>query len=204
MDAYKVNSFLLSTLPDQGIISAGETHGNFSVELLPTNKILPIKMGARMMLLANKANRDSSFEYTNGTIGTIMNYCSGPSPKVSLALDNGRVVTVAPDIWYNYDYELMQDGRGNTHFERREIGSFRQLPLAPSYAMTIHKCQGATLSGPVHIVLGNAPCFAPGQFYTALTRCRSLDQITIDRPVTPLDCRMDEEVLWFHREHEIL
>ena len=204
LEAGMINHHLLSSLPDHGIAVAGEINGCFPNNALPTNQYLPIKHGARMMLLANKVNRDGSFEYTNGTIGTVTRYCGGASPEVFLALDNGREVKVVPDIWYNYDYELIQDGRGNAHFERREIGSFRQLPLAPSYAITIHKSQGTTLSGPVHIMLGSAPCFASGQLYTALTRCRNLDQITIDRPVTLLDCRMDDDVLSFHREQGIM
>ena len=203
-DVDMINGHLLSSLPGQEIKIVGEINGYYQNNTLPTSYCLKIKNGARMMLLSNKINSDGSFEYVNGTVGTVMHCCGGASPEVTLLLDDGRYVTVAPETWYNSDYEVVQDGRGNAHFEPREIGSFRQLPLAPSYAMTIHKCQGTTLPGPVRIRLGSTSCFASGQFYTALTRCRNLDQITIDRPVTLLDCQMDEEVLSFHREQGIL
>ena len=201
--ALALNQCYLSALPDKGIIFPGWISGDFPNDLLPTAQKLLVKRGSRMMLLGNKANSDGVYEYTNGTIGTVIDYSRDASAGVSLVLDNGHVVTVGKTLWCNYDYELVQDGHGNTSLQRHEVGFYHQLPLTACYAMTIHKCQGATLSGPVPLTLGTNPCFAPGQFYTAITRAKSLDQISIDRPATALDCKISEDVWLFHREHDI-
>ena len=50
------------------------------------------------------------------------------------------------------------------------------LPLVAAHAMTVHRVQGATLSGPVHILL-NKEFFAEGQAYVALSRVRRLSQL---------------------------
>jgi ATP-dependent exoDNAse (exonuclease V) alpha subunit len=42
--------------------------------------------------------------------------------------------------------------------------------------MTIHRVQGATLTGPVHILL-NREIFAEGQAYVALSRVQKLEQL---------------------------
>ena len=49
-------------------------------------------------------------------------------------------------------------------------------PCVAAHAMTVHRVQGATLSGPVHILL-NKEFFAEGQAYVALSRVRRLSQL---------------------------
>ena len=50
------------------------------------------------------------------------------------------------------------------------------FPLVAAHAMTIHRVQGATLTGPVHILL-NKEIFAEGQAYVALSRVQRLEQL---------------------------
>ena len=50
------------------------------------------------------------------------------------------------------------------------------LPMLPAHAMTVHRVQGATLSGPVHILL-NKEFFAEGQAYVALSRLTHISQL---------------------------
>ncbi|XP_074271021.1 uncharacterized protein LOC141594939 [Silene latifolia] len=52
-----------------------------------------------------------------------------------------------------------------------------QFPLKLSFAMTINKCQGQTLSQ-VAVYLPR-PCFSHGQLYVALSRARNASQITV-------------------------
>ena len=51
-----------------------------------------------------------------------------------------------------------------------------QLPLAPAWALTIHKCQGMTLEKCVVHLKG---CFAYGMAYVALSRCKRIDGLHI-------------------------
>jgi ATP-dependent DNA helicase PIF1 len=53
----------------------------------------------------------------------------------------------------------------------------QQIPLILAYAVTIHKCQGATLDSAL-IDIG-ARTFERGQAYVALSRVKSLDSLYI-------------------------
>ncbi|XP_074283225.1 uncharacterized protein LOC141607773 [Silene latifolia] len=52
-----------------------------------------------------------------------------------------------------------------------------QFPLKLSFAMTVNKCQGQTLSQV--IVYLTRPCFSHGQLYVALSRARKASQVTV-------------------------
>ena len=53
----------------------------------------------------------------------------------------------------------------------------------------------------VLIKLGNG-CFAHGQLYTALSRCRSLKNMRIDRPIYDEDIILKQAVVDFYRKIE--
>lgn len=75
-------------------------------------------------------------------------------------------------------------------------GRLEQYPVRLAWAITIHKSQGLTFDK-VIIDLGQG-AFAPGQLYTALCRCRSLDGIVLRRPVTERDLIRDDQLLEFY------
>jgi ATP-dependent exoDNAse (exonuclease V) alpha subunit len=60
-----------------------------------------------------------------------------------------------------------------------------------AYAITANKSEGMTFTA-VNIVPG---FFAPGQLYTALSRCTSIDGIYIDGELTEKDLHIDIEAL---------
>lgn len=72
-----------------------------------------------------------------------------------------------------------------------------QIPLMLSWAVTIHKCQGATLDSAV-IDLG-PKIFAPSQAYVALSRVRRLNGIYLLR-YDPKSIKADEEALRYAME----
>ena len=53
----------------------------------------------------------------------------------------------------------------------------------------------------VEVKLGNG-CFASGQLYTALSRCRCIKKLRIDHPICPADVIFDQAVIDFYREIE--
>ena len=148
----------------------------------------------RVMLLVNQY-AGGMLEFANGTIGTVVGY-NLSAEKVQIELQNGRKVMVKPNIWETYEYLLEENEDGELKLKQEVVGQFRQIPLVPAYAMTIHKSQGQTLDS-IQVELDNG-CFASGQLYTALSRCRSLSNLYLSRPVYPEDVIVDEEVLRFY------
>lgn len=175
--------------------------GKFQERDYPTASVLELKVGARIMLLNNKRTPEGQFEYVNGDIGVISAIKNAAIPTVCVTLDNGRRCEIQPYQWTAYEYELEVDKlSGKELIRQKEVGTFVQLPMKLAYAITIHKSQGLSLER-VHIKLGNG-CFAHGQLYTALSRCRSLCNLRIDRPLYVEDVILDSQIVDFYKKLE--
>jgi ATP-dependent DNA helicase PIF1 len=61
-------------------------------------------------------------------------------------------------------------------FDGRPKAKFKQIPLLPAYALTIHKSQGMTLDS---AVIDCKNIFACGQLYVALSRVRKLENLKV-------------------------
>ena len=79
-----------------------------------------------------------------------------------------------------------------------ETGSVSQISCQSAYAVTIHKAQGLTLDA-VYIMLGNWA--AEGSLYVALSRCKTIDGIGLNRSIEPKDVKMDKEALTFFEQY---
>ncbi len=157
----------------------------------PTELMLELKFDMFVLILAN----DPGGGYVNGDLGWITNM---DERVVCVELQRGGQVWIGRHKWDNYEYELEENEDGENRLIQRTVGYFEQLPIAPAYAMTIHKSQGQTLDQ-VHLVLGKRSCFAHGQLYTALSRARSLDSISVSRPLEFADIIVDERVTRFYK-----
>jgi ATP-dependent exoDNAse (exonuclease V) alpha subunit len=82
--------------------------------------------------------------------------------------------------------------------EKIVIGSYSQIPVILAWAITIHKSQGLTLER-VHLDLGSG-AFETGQTYVALSRCRSLETLSLERPIKSSDIRIDPKAKAFYDE----
>ncbi len=175
--------------------------GKFPEGDYPTLETLALKVGARVMTLTNKRTPDGEIEYVNGEIGVVEDMDDGENAVVRVRLDRGPTVSVERTKWSKYEYDFELDANtGRPIVRQREVGTFVQIPLKLAYASTIHKSQGLTLDS-VEVKLGNG-CFASGQMYTALSRCRSIKNLRIDRPICLADAVIDEAVIDFYREIE--
>ena len=153
------------------------------------------------MTLTNKRSSDGETEYVNGEIGVVEDMDDGENAEVHVRLDRGPTVLIQRTKWSKYVYDFEVDANtGRPIVRQREVGTFVQIPLKLAYASTIHKSQGLTLDS-VEVKLGNG-CFASGQLYTALSRCRCIKNLRIDRPICPADAVLDQAVIDFYREIE--
>lgn len=165
----------------------GKLTGKFKDDRLPSPQRLELRVGAQVMFTKNSAR------WVNGSIGEIVTMLDG---RVEVRLhETGTVVDVSPMSWEQFDYKLNPD----THqVERAVVGEYLQIPLLLAWSVTIHKSQGKTIER-VHIDLG-AGAFETGQTYVALSRCRSLDALTLSRPLTEADVLVDAESREFYRK----
>jgi ATP-dependent exoDNAse (exonuclease V) alpha subunit len=115
--------------------------------------------------------------------------------SIDVALDNGKILEILPYTWNKAKSKFDKESGELT---RETLGSFTQFPLRLAWATTIHKSQGKTFDRIV-IDLGRG-AFAAGQSYVALSRCRTLDGITLKRPVRRSDLIMDQRILQFAKE----
>jgi ATP-dependent DNA helicase PIF1 len=191
--ADQINGAGLRALETDIKIYAGKTTGKFNVDErnLPSSANLALKVGAKVMFTAT----DSGFpkRWVNGTIGIVRELLPD---KVKVLVKNGpytNTVEVTGHQWesYRYDHDMMS-GRISPSI----IGTYVQIPLMLAWAVTIHKSQGKTLDK-VKVDLSSG-AFASGQVYVALSRCTSIEGISLERPITPRDVSCDPEIKRFY------
>ena len=125
----------------------------------PVSEELHLKEGASVMFIKN------NFEagYVNGSVGTVIGFDTATGyPLVRLQINQGRIITVKPDIW------SIQDPNN----PEVDLASFKQIPLKLAWAITIHKSQGMTLET---AYLDLRAVFEKGMGYVALSRLKSFD-----------------------------
>lgn len=201
-DANILNALANERSDGDGRTFSAVVKGTFSEKDYPTPAKLELKIGTRVMTLINHRTPAGSLEFVNGDVGEVMGFIrqSGVD-SVRIKLDNGKIVSIAPNEWKNYQYILTTDpATGKEKVCQKEVGTYIQLPLKPAYAMTIHKSQGMSVDSAL-IQLGNG-CFAHGQLYTALSRCRSLKNLRIDRNIYAEDIVINPAVVNFYRSIE--
>ena len=166
-----VNTRKLDELPGEMRMFEADIEGDFPENIYPADFVLSLKEGAQVMFIRN----DSEGEYYNGKLGKVLSIKPNGIVEVECA-DGGLPVWVSPVEWENIQYALGDDGE----IVPSVVGKFRQLPLRVAWAITIHKSQGLTFD---KVIIDASAAFAFGQVYVALSRCRSLEGISLDSPV---------------------
>ncbi len=190
--ADSINVRELAKIPDAPRRYAGVVSGDFKEQDLPTAAQLDLKVGAQVMLLNNNPEK----KWVNGDIVKVLRT---DAASVRVLFEDGSFDDVGQHEWESVSFEYDEEAG---KIESEVVGSFSQLPIRLAWAVTIHKSQGKTFDK-VHIDLGSG-AFASGQAYVALSRCRSLEGVTLSTPIEGRHIFADERVREFMESEPVL
>jgi ATP-dependent DNA helicase PIF1 len=183
----RLNELLHTTFTFEALIE-----NEFKERDYPTNKTLELKRYAQVIFIRN----DIAGRWVNGTIAKV-DFIS--ENFIEVRLQNGNIHKLEKTTWEN---RVFQYDRTKRQIVSELKGKFTQYPVKLAWAVTIHKSQGLTFDNVIVDV--GAGAFVNGQMYTALSRCRTLQGITLKTPVKKEDIITDERIVNFHETEQII
>lgn len=188
-----INQQKLEELPDETVMFEGVVTGEFPENSLPTPKELELKCGAQILFIRN----DKEHQWVNGTLGIIIGFDINEGREtIYVHTDDEEDVIVEREVWSNVKYSFNEQEK---KIEEHEIGTYTQFPLRLAWAITVHKSQGLTFKHVKIDFTGGA--FAGGQTYVALSRCTSLEGISLKEPLRRSDIFVRPEVVQFSHQY---
>lgn len=188
-----INQQKLEELPDETVMFEGVVTGEFPENSLPTPKELELKCGAQILFIRN----DKEHRWVNGTLGIIIGFDINEGREtIYVHTDDEEDVIVEREVWSNVKYSFNEQEK---KIEEHEIGTYTQFPLRLAWAITVHKSQGLTFKHVKIDFTGGA--FAGGQTYVALSRCTSLEGISLKEPLRRSDIFVRPEVVQFSHQY---
>jgi ATP-dependent exoDNAse (exonuclease V) alpha subunit len=185
-----INNAQLGRLKGKEYRFEGSMSGKFEMRSLPTELELLVKKGSQVMML----NNDSQGRWVNGTIGKIVDIEEDEEGNefILVEMNDGSIEVVSPFTWelFNFSFDVKRNS-----LTSETIGTFTQYPMRLAWAVTIHKSQGKTFDN-IIIDLGRGT-FVHGQLYVALSRCTSLEGITLRQEIGKKHIFMDWRVVKF-------
>lgn len=164
--------------------------GSYGKDRYPADAVLELRENAQVMFVRNDAAENGK-RWVNGTIGIVEHIGDG---MIEVRLQDGSTHVIGRETWESRAYTW---DRKKKRINSEVLGTFEQYPIKLAWAVTIHKSQGLTFDNVV-IDLGHG-AFVNGQLYTALSRCRTLEGITLIQKVRMQDVLEDERLLAFWR-----
>jgi tetratricopeptide (TPR) repeat protein len=183
-----INDEHMQALKTPEYIFYGKIDGDFPENSLPTAERLVLRVGAQVIFIRN----DKEQRWFNGSIGKVTLL---RDDEVYVTLENGEELEVLPEIWENMQYTYNEKEK---KVEEKVLGTFMQIPIKPAWALTVHKSQGLTFNHVVIDFVGGA--FTGGQTYVALSRCTTIEGITLLKPLSDRDIIVHPAVVDFSRQ----
>ncbi len=187
-----MNGMELRKIDKKSYFFTAEIKGNFPEHAYPTFEKLELKEGAQVMFIKNDSNPEK--RYFNGKIGKIIAISSGE--LTVRCPDDDFDITVLPEIWENIKYSIDANTK---EIDEDIVGSFEQIPLRLAWAITIHKSQGLTFE---KAIIDAEASFAHGQTYVALSRCKTLEGVVLQKPIQNKSIINDSRVATFTKTVE--
>ena len=194
--ADRVNRQRLEALKGEPFTLNAVVDGNFPDSSAPTDRALVLKPGAQVMFVKNDSS--GAHRYYNGKIGTVRGlnneYGDDGSMQQVVIVDDeeGETIHVTPEKWENIRYEI---DPADNQIKQNVDGTFVQYPLRTAWAITIHKAQGLTFD---RVQVDAAHAFTYGQVYVALSRCRSLEGLTLLSPISANNMFDSQDITHFN------
>ena len=195
----KLNKRALEDLPGKPVeFIADVTNPDIKDSQLSAPRHITLKEGLRVMCIKNHYRRleDGSTELViaNGDLGEVLRieeddggafvmvqFDRIPEPVIVRRLGWEE----ATNVWDKKDRTL----------KNKVLSGVSQMPLVPAAALTVHKAQGKTLDNvTIDLTKGMA---SPGMFYTAITRLRAFEGLSVKGRMNKFSLSYDEKLRKF-------
>jgi len=190
VDVDRINNAKLAEIKEESFFfRARDMGGPHYTEIFnkncPAAELIELKKGAQVMLLSNL---DVEAGFVNGSIGVVECFTT---EGVEVKFKHGSTVVS------NVEWQIKEQQKGlDGDLKYRTVATRNQIPLRIAYALTVHKCQSATLDC-AYIDLNEA--FGTGIVYSALSRVRSLDSLYLE-DFCPSRIRVDDKCAEFYQK----
>lgn len=188
--AKELNMRQLASLQSESTVFHATVNGKFPEKGTPAEIDLELKEGAQVMFIKNDTSEQK--RYYNGMMGHVAEIADDSVTVISPEVPDP--IVVRPEMWVSNRYELQED---SGEIKQITEGTFSQIPLQLAWAITVHKSQGLTFS---HAIIDVSHSFAHGQTYVALSRCRTLEGMVLDAPLSLTSVLSDNRVERFTQQ----